>query len=104
MRRNLAPSVCALTLEIARAVSQSQIPQLERGKLPRRDLVELKVHRKALGIGLKTNPSGNDDSWLLMKRGNVMKQQSILYWYLILQRRYRLTMLQAICNSMWLTR
>jgi len=37
-------------------------------------------------------------------RGNMMKQQSILYGYLILQRRYRLTMFQAIRNSMWLAR
>jgi hypothetical protein len=37
-------------------------------------------------------------------RGNVMKQQSILYWYFILRRRYRFTMFQAIRNSMWLAR
>jgi hypothetical protein len=66
--------------------------------------VELKVHLKALGNGLKTNPR-NDDSRVLMKvRGNVMKQQSILYWYRILRRRYRFTMFQAIRNSMWLAR
>lgn len=85
-------------------LSQSQIPQLERGKLPRRDLVELKVHLKALGIGLKTHPPERRLLGAYEVRGNMMKQQSILYCYLILQRRYRLTMFQAIRNSMWLAR
>ena len=72
MRRNPAPPVCALTLVIAPAVAEltpfSANPRFRslNGESCRVGIVELKVHLKALGNDLKTNPR-NDDSWVLMK-------------------------------------
>jgi hypothetical protein len=67
MRRNPAPPVCALTLEIAPAVAEltpfSANPRFRslNGESCRVGIVELKVHLKALGIGHSAAALSLDD-------------------------------------------